>query len=291
MWRIKCILSVSLIAVSLHLYIPTISARDVSFDSFVFSQQWLPTFCMHATEEERACKIPDMVKNWVIHGIWPESSKKPDPPAFCNSSWHFNESDIKSIEDELKIRWPNVFTSTGRTSFWKHEWEKHGTCAVDKPYIFNEKSYFEMGIKLNKQYNLRHIYERSGIIAVNYTSYKCEDFRNVIKKNWNVESIITCVHSKEHRQYILQTEICFDKSFKPIDCKRDQKCLQCSQKENIWYPPLENTATPDTCSNQQIENNFFTVGKRTPCKSFMGVCTYKNDNSGTSNGVSSRGYC
>ncbi|XP_052827560.1 ribonuclease Oy isoform X2 [Octopus bimaculoides] len=195
MLRIKCILGISLIAVSLHLYIPTISAKDDSFDSYVFSQQWLPGFCIHAAEEGLDCKIPDMVKNWVIHGIWPHSSKKHESPNFCNSSWHFNESEIESIEDDLKIYWPNVLTSTKKASFWKHEWEKHGTCAVDKPFIFNEKSYFEMGIKLNKKYNLKQIYESSGIIAVNYTSYKCEDFRNVIRKNWGVESIITCISS------------------------------------------------------------------------------------------------
>ena len=39
---------------------------------------------------------------------------------------------LESLSDELSDKWPNVKSDNSdmnseHTSFWKHEWEKHGT--------------------------------------------------------------------------------------------------------------------------------------------------------------------
>ena len=41
--------------------------------------------------------------------------------------------------------WTNVHANTKRFGFWKHEWEKHGTCAVDNPQLDTELKYFRKG--------------------------------------------------------------------------------------------------------------------------------------------------
>ena len=51
-------------------------------------------------------------------------------PFNCNNSAHFNENALAPILEELKLRWTNVRANTVEDSFWKHEWLKHGTCAM-----------------------------------------------------------------------------------------------------------------------------------------------------------------
>ncbi|GAB1601467.1 ribonuclease Oy-like isoform X2 [Argonauta hians] len=245
MWNMKCILGLSLMATCLQLYIPTIRASHHSFDYYVFSQQWPKSLCINAKLKGIPCEIPDPVNNWVVHGLWPDTFKEhTEPPFFCNSSWPFDQSKLKDIEDQLDIHWPNLYTHTSKYSFWKHEWKKHGTCSEDKPYIFSEKSYFQMGLQLNKKFDVRSLYDKSGILPVTYTSYKCEDFRNVIRKNWNVEAVITCVQDENNKEYILQTELCVDKQFNLIDCSGKIFCQMCSKNGDIYYPPIKDNVIP-----------------------------------------------
>jgi ribonuclease I len=40
------------------------------------------------------------------------------------------------------------------TSFWQHEWQKHGTCAESVPAYTGEFNYFSQAIALNKRFDL-----------------------------------------------------------------------------------------------------------------------------------------
>jgi len=75
-------------------------------------------------------KCPTM-GTWSIHGIWPEYSLTTwpqwcDPTRFAE----FTPASIKPIELELLKNWYACPDWTPLTSmdFWRHEWEKHGTC-------------------------------------------------------------------------------------------------------------------------------------------------------------------
>lgn len=70
---------------------------------------------------------------YTIHGLWPEYTIH-KWPQFCNKTeYHnFNETKIKTWHriDEMHKHWPSCIHQPHKDdySFWKHEWEKHGTC-------------------------------------------------------------------------------------------------------------------------------------------------------------------
>ena len=69
----------------------------------------------------------------------PNSKDGSQGPFFCNSTWVFDPNGVKAIREELLQEWPNIHGSDTEDSLWKHEWEKHGTCAaLDKHFSSDE---------------------------------------------------------------------------------------------------------------------------------------------------------
>ena len=77
--------------------------------------------------------FPDSAKLWTIHGIWPTQNHKIGP-LFCNRTDKFDVKKIEGLLPELRSKWTDVRAGGGdEYNFWKHEWEKHGTCAEQLP--------------------------------------------------------------------------------------------------------------------------------------------------------------
>ena len=70
----------------------------------------------------------------VSYTVLPSSHQRNDGtyPSMCTNE-QLDTDLLESLADELSDKWPNVKSddnsnmNSGRTSFWKHEWEKHGT--------------------------------------------------------------------------------------------------------------------------------------------------------------------
>lgn len=102
----------------------SLSSSSSDYDFFYFVQQWPSTFCHHTS----CHRAPPPY--FTIHGLWPDRFDG-SYPQFCKGS--ADSFDLDGIgpdrQDVMSAVWPSL---TGpNEGFWGHEWNKHGTCAMD----------------------------------------------------------------------------------------------------------------------------------------------------------------
>jgi ribonuclease I len=78
---------------------------------------------------------------YSIHGLWPQYSLN-SYPTFCRPV-NFSLDKLKPIMDKLDKYWKS--DRCDNKQFWKHEYEKHGSCMF---YPLDEFEYFNKTIKL-----------------------------------------------------------------------------------------------------------------------------------------------
>lgn len=111
---------------------------------YVYAYSWTPGFC--AGQTYPGCKDPLAYwsTNFTIHGLWPQYAVN-GYPASCNSE-PFDATIPQQIGESTMVQyWPNVQSDPGSssyTSFWEHEWSKHGTCTT-----LTQLQYFETAIQ------------------------------------------------------------------------------------------------------------------------------------------------
>lgn len=146
-------------------------------------------FVWKKNSDTRSCLLPKH-EEWTIHGIWP-SKFHTTSPQFCNKSLEFNSSALAPIENVLKERWFDIHKGSKPYSFWKHEWDKHGTCAVTVKALNNEFNYFQGALKLFEKYNMTGVLTKASILPGN--KYMVQDMITRIQNILNKTVQITCV--------------------------------------------------------------------------------------------------
>ena len=77
--------------------------------------------------------------NYSIHGLWPQTDRT-HWPSFCQRV-SFDLEKLTPILQQLHEQW---YSDRGKDdSFWKHEYEKHGTCSG-----LDEYTYFVTALQL-----------------------------------------------------------------------------------------------------------------------------------------------
>lgn len=197
------------------------SCNEQKWDHFMFAQSWPPGTCADGDREHHVCHITPEVKTWTIHGLWPSLGESKGPVG-CNNSWQFDYNKIKSLENELNTYWPNLYNDTTHSSFWAHEWDKHGTCCTDLDATAGEANYFTTGLKLNRQYDILQMLKASNIVPSETAFYSYDDFINAVKKVIGFEPVLQCSAEKEKNGTIYhligQVQICLNKDFSPRSC-------------------------------------------------------------------------
>ncbi|MEJ1275460.1 ribonuclease T2B [Cricetulus griseus] len=171
----------------------------------ILTQHWPPTVC----KEVNSCR--DTLDYWTIHGLWPDRAED------CNQSWHFNLDEIKDLLRDMKIYWPDVIhPSSNRSRFWKHEWDKHGTCAAQVDALNSEKKYFGKSLDLYKQLDLN----RDGIHG---------------DGNGKDNLLLSCLmYLGEEVQTVGQIELCFTKEdFHLRNCTEPGEQLSSKQEAQL----------------------------------------------------------
>lgn len=186
------------------------------WDFLLFAQHWPLTVCLQWKEEhsQHSCILNSI---WTVHGIWP-TKLGTWGPQFCNSSLHFNRTQLDPIKEQLQQYWTDIHNGS-TYSLWHHEWQKHGTCATTLPALDTEDKYFGQGLKWIKQYDMKDILSQSGI-EPNVSGYFPQDIWNAVQKSLGKNPIVQChIDPKTKLSYLFEIRICFDKNFTLIDCE------------------------------------------------------------------------
>lgn len=92
-------------------------------DHISLAIQWPPGVCYTS---RRRCK--SNIDHFTIHDAWPDYRNGSWPSTCCGQP--FNGSLLGQHATQLQTVMPTLYPGSSH-SFWKHEWEKHGTCALN----------------------------------------------------------------------------------------------------------------------------------------------------------------
>ena len=240
---------------------PPSCSNNYQFDQFVFSIQWPLSFCYQKQECNLAAA---RTRKWFIHGLWPNRVQRQQPRpkmkrtdnqydiAFCCGPT-FNKSIITSmLQQKLLDKWPTLNQNAKHNGFWKHEWQKHGTCARGVSGLKNQNDYFETAISLYDRFDLNQLTTGSKKKFQSNQTYLVEEFHRELEPLINGKRVrIECSiannkingqqgssssnnnHNNNKISIFAEVHICLDKTLQPIDCGRndDHQC-----KKRILFP-------------------------------------------------------
>jgi len=114
-------------------------------------------------------------QDWSIHGLWPEYNQS-SWPQYCNSSRNkdFTPKSIDFIMDLMNKYWYSCVPGNEQNwEFWKHEWNKHGTCQSYQPSVyFNNTLNIFIDAYENNWYGCCDSSNNNCLIHINKTTYK-----------------------------------------------------------------------------------------------------------------------
>ncbi|KAL6438420.1 hypothetical protein ACFW04_004499 [Cataglyphis niger] len=210
--------------------------KSNEFDVLIFTQRWPLTACFlwKESSEKHSCSLPKQ-EEWTIHGIWP-TRYQTKGPQFCNTSLPFNPSVLAPLKNQLKENWIDIQNGSDPYSFWEHEWNKHGTCAVAIKALNNEYNYFQEGLKLLDIYNMLDVLAKANIVPGQ--KYMVENMLIGIEKVLNKRGQIMCANDKKTGEsYVNEIRICFNKTMQLVDCDGIYEFpTNCDRLKQITYP-------------------------------------------------------
>ncbi|CAH0555662.1 unnamed protein product [Brassicogethes aeneus] len=230
-FKFFCVFSITFIATFIFIYfyvfnrhlIVTYDYED-NFDHLVFTQQWMPTYNTKLN-----------IQNWTIHGLWP-SSMNGNSPSFCHNIT-FDPDQIESLRGDMVKYWPGEHIKSGDVyndslSFWKHEWEKHGTCALALKTLKSEMDYFKTALDLHEKYNLLTMLQTIGFVPSLTSKYEVTEMLDKMTKLTGKNPSINCVENN----VLAQISICMNNQFDLIDCP--ETVTVCNISKPISYAPI-----------------------------------------------------
>lgn len=177
------------------------------FDFFYFVQQWPGSYC----DTSQSCCYPSTGKpaaDFGIHGLWPTNTDG-SYPSNCDPSNPFDQSKVSDLMSRLQEDWPSLACPSGSgTTFWSHEWDKHGTCSES---ILDQHSYFKSALDLKDSLNLLQILQSAGI-QPDGGSYSLSSIKDAIRSTVGSTPWIQCNVDESGNSQLYQIYICVNSS-------------------------------------------------------------------------------
>ncbi|KAG6551919.1 hypothetical protein Mapa_006536 [Marchantia paleacea] len=182
------------------------SAQLVDFDYFYFVVQWPGSYC----DLQKACCYPRAGKpaaNFSIHGLWPNYYDGTWPQD-CDASQPFDLSQVQDLVPQLNEFWGSLSCpSSDSTTFWKHEWEKHGTCSG-----LTQHEYFASSLALLQSMNLGAALKSANIVPSASATYSVTKIQSALAGAIeNYTPGIECNTAKSGNNQLYQVYVCVDK--------------------------------------------------------------------------------
>lgn len=215
-----------------------------TWTKLILTHQWPTTFC--GVEH-----CHPNISYWTLHGLWPDKGND------CNSSWHFNSSQIEDLLPDMEKSWPDLLHPAS-CSFWKYEWLKHGTCAATADSLNSQHKYFSKALELYHKVDLNSVLRKFDITpSEKYFTFS--QIEGAIENFYGVKVKIQCIPPSKNDdiQILGQIEICFDLDFTLMDCEKQftmeaskgdwdyrvavdkaSEFSVCDHNMPVYYPPL-----------------------------------------------------
>lgn len=146
---------------------------------------------------------------FTLHGLWPNYPNG-GYPAFCDKSAKFDPAKVADLQDDLNQYWMSY--SSSNNNFWKHEWEKHGTCAT--PVIKDEHTYFSEGLRLHRELDIMGALGKHGITpTANPAGYKSADLVAALRQELGASPILKCTNGA-----LVEVWFCINRDLKVFEC-------------------------------------------------------------------------
>jgi|TARA_B110001469_G_scaffold127841_1_gene151058 ribonuclease I len=111
------------------------------FYNYLFGMKKIKEIKKNDTDKFYYLSLIKETEGWSIHGLWPQYNKN-QYPSFCREV-NFDINKLEPILKDLNEKWYSE--DNKNENFWKHEWEKHGSCMFIE---LNELEYFEKTLEL-----------------------------------------------------------------------------------------------------------------------------------------------
>jgi len=212
------------------------ASKSHEFDFFLLVANWPKTVCDWAAKKEK-CVIPE-TNQWTIHGLWPNNNDN-TYPQYCSNS-PFNESALDSLQPRLSRDWPNLFTASSEYSFWQHEWERHGSCAMTVPSLNSEQKYFKAALDVFDQVDIYGTLAKAKVVPQENVMYQVQDLMAPFTSKFGATPYVGCFQ-RDHEQHVYTLTFCIGKDMQVIDCPRAVSyCATCHADAPVYYLPLHN---------------------------------------------------
>ncbi|XP_042704225.1 ribonuclease T2 isoform X2 [Chrysemys picta bellii] len=166
---------------------------------------------------------------------------------------HWPVTVCKMSENDCKDP-PQYWTIHG---LWKHEWEKHGTCAATVEPLNSQKKYFGRTLDLYQKLDLNSCLLKVGI-KPSSTYYQMTAIKEALTSVYGVTPKVQCLPPEEGEevQTIGQIEFCFTKELELRNCTNSE--ADSYVMPNNWhFGPEELSVCNDTLTYYPAQVKFY----------------------------------
>lgn len=226
-----------------------------SWRCLLFTLQWPGSFCV-TIRNTSECQVPSSIQNWTIHGLWPVRTQ------LCCDCWHFSNSDVQELEEELAKFWPSLLKTKTSFQFWTQEWQRHGVCAALCVHgLSSPLLYFQISLKLRASFDIHRALDEAAIKPSCDHSYQLDEIHNALSPVLGESIQIQCVQDNKGREVWVQVKIPLSKNL-TLGCQhiqeRDpvadfaQKAStsaghRCPDESPVYYFPIDHDRPHQPC--------------------------------------------